>query len=209
MSEVEAGELSATGSRVRELLVELGISQSELARRLSLSPGYVSEISRGVKRPGADFFVRLRHELNVSVDWLISGHGSMFCTDGIKAELFETVRLQVATARAAVLDQDPIAADLLQLLAVGKLDELRSDSRFSLLLDKIAPSDDDLQLAVALYNGHTTGADSAPKLRQLLASAVTFFRSRASDDKIGALIGRQASLDVAIVKRGGSQVTTD
>lgn len=207
--EADAGDMTATGGRVRELLVALRSSQTELARQLGLSPGYVSEIARGIKRPGADFFVRLRRELNVSVDWLISGQGSMFCTDGIKAELFETVRLQIATARAAVVDQDPTAKELLQLLAEGRLDEARNDIRFSDLLEKIAPNDEDLELAVTLYNGHSSGADSNPKLRQLLDSAVTFFRARASTDKLGALTGRQESLQVVMHKPKVGQLRSE
>ena len=92
-------------TRIRDVVGQIGINQAEIARRLTLSPGYISEITHGHKRPGVDFLVGMRRELGVSVDWLISGKGEMFCpAEDQRARLNKAIERHVDNARTA-LDQ--------------------------------------------------------------------------------------------------------
>lgn len=92
-------------TRIGDVVGHIGINQAELARRLTLSPGYISEITRGHKRPGVDFLVGMRRELGVSVDWLISGKGEMFCrAEDQRSHLSQAIERHLDNARTA-LDQ--------------------------------------------------------------------------------------------------------
>ena len=94
-------------SRIRDVVGQLGINQAELARRLTLSPGYISEITRGHKRPGVDFLVGMRRELGASVDWLISGEGAMFCrAEDQRARVSQAVERHLDNAKTALHQLD-------------------------------------------------------------------------------------------------------
>lgn len=194
-------ELALIAARIREVLTHAAISQTELARRLDMSSGYLSEIARGLKRPGTEFFLGIRRELGVSIDWLLTGDGAMFGGMGIRPELFQAIRLQIATARAAVIDKDPTAQELLQLIADGQLSLARQEPRFQALLERIAPDAADLDLAVALYNGHLWASDPTAQRRNLLASAIAHFQARPSSDKLGTLAGPQPTTQINIGKK--------
>jgi len=55
----------------------------------------------------------------VSIDWLLSGEGATVGGVGIRHELLRAIRLQVEVARAAVVDNDPVARALLVLIREG------------------------------------------------------------------------------------------
>ncbi|RUR67541.1 helix-turn-helix domain-containing protein [Variovorax guangxiensis] len=183
----EENVFSEMALRVRLMLAEMDMNQGELARRLGLSPGYVSEISRGVKRPGADFFLGVHRELNVSVDWLISGNGGMFRDDGIQAELLHAIRVVVATARAAIIVRDPLAVEVLQVMGDGRFEQLSLESRFAAFAESLQLENRDLGLSVSLYNSHLSGVDSPQRRRQLVSAASAYFRTESSVG-FGALV---------------------
>ncbi|MCR6478492.1 helix-turn-helix transcriptional regulator [Variovorax sp. ZS18.2.2] len=166
--------------RVRILLAEMDMNQGELARRLGLSPGYVSEIARGVKRPGADFFMGVHRELNVSVDWLISGIGAMFFDEGNRADLLHAIWVVVATARSAIIERDTLAAEILQVMGDGRFEQVAQEPRFAAFIESLQLEHRDLGLTAALYNGHLTGADTQRRRRQLVSAAATHFRMQSS-----------------------------
>jgi hypothetical protein len=84
----------------------------------------------------------------------------------IRHDLFSAIRLQVAVARAAVIGSDPIARALMLLIREGQLNAATVDPAFQTLLDKLAPVDTDLALAIELYNcrSHRVAAVRCPWL---------------------------------------------
>ncbi len=179
--------------RIQLVLRALKMSQGEFARQLEVSTGYVSEVARGKKKPGSEFLGNLRRKLGVSIDWLIAGTGPMFYSEHglIEPDWFESISMQIATARAAMVDQDLIARDLLCALADGQGIPGGSGSRFNKLLERIAPGED-RQLAIDLYNKHLTGANTPERRRDVLNEVIAYFRPRRGSDKIGALLGQNA-----------------
>lgn len=178
--------------RLQQVLSFAAISQTDLARRLGLSIGFMSEIVRGVKRPGTDFFIGVRGLLGISIDWLMTGQGSMTGGVGIRQDLFEAIRLQIGVVRQAVLLTDPTARALMILIQEGHLTAASAYSTFSQLLDGLAqqPMDaSDLQFAVELYNGHLWGADPIAQRRNLLAAIVAYFEARKPRDRVAAVTG--------------------
>ena len=59
---------SRLGPRLREIRLERGISLSELARRLDLSPSSISQIETGKTRPSVRTLSALVAEFGVTVD---------------------------------------------------------------------------------------------------------------------------------------------
>lgn len=147
----------------------------------------MSDVVRGNKRPGAEFLLTLRMVFGLSVDWLLTGEGTMFGGAGIDLGLLRAIRLQVAVARAAVAEDDPTAKALLLLIRDGQLDEAAADPTLIAFLDGLCPEDRDFDLATELYNGHLATENPAARQRNLLAAAVAHFEARKPLDKLAVL----------------------
>jgi transcriptional regulator with XRE-family HTH domain len=192
MSNQADSKISFTGTdgfsdRLTLVITQTGLSQSEFARRLGASAGFVSDAARGVKKPGADFLHGVRTVFGVSIDWLLTGEGTIHGGSGIDLELLRAIRLQIAVARTAVVEADPTAKALLLLIRGGKLQEAASDPALRAFLDRIAPEDSDFDLATELYNGHLWTDDSDAQRRNLLAAAIAHFEARKPIDKFATL----------------------
>ena len=191
--------------RLAQVLAYAGINQAELARRVGMSPGFLSDVIRGVKRPGSELLLALRKTCGVSIDWLLSGEGTMIGGAGIRHDLFRAIRLQVAVARAAVIGSDPTARALMLLIREGQLTAAAGDPAFKRLLDKLAPEDDDLDLAIELYNGHQWATDPVAQRRNLLAAATAHFEARKPIDRVAAVTGAGITGSVVQVNTGKGQ----
>lgn len=66
-------ELDGIGDRLRAERSNAGISQRELARRLSLSPSLISQIESGLSKPSVGTLYAIVTELGVSLDQMIRG----------------------------------------------------------------------------------------------------------------------------------------
>lgn len=88
-----------TGSRIRSLRKQLGISQEEFAQRLGgVTRGAVGnwELGKGIKR---DNLVRIAEAFGSSVDWLATGTGRPLVGDQ---------QLTTSLAKSAKLDRVPV-----------------------------------------------------------------------------------------------------
>jgi len=63
------------GERIRRLRKEMGMSVTELARRVKTSPSYISEIEQGEKTPSLNLLVRIAKELRTGIDYLTGLEG--------------------------------------------------------------------------------------------------------------------------------------
>ena len=59
------------GKRVRSLRGLL--TQSEYAKKIGVSQGYLSDIERGNKEVGPEVLLRIREDSSRSVDWILTG----------------------------------------------------------------------------------------------------------------------------------------
>lgn len=205
MHQAPDAELESLHIRLGQVLAYAGINQAELARRVRMSPGFVSDVLRGVKRPGPELLLALRRSCGVSIDWLLSGEGTMIGGAGIRHDLFRAIRLQVAVARAAVIGADPTARALMLLIREGQLTAATGDPAFKTLLDKLAPEDADLDLAIELYNGHQWATDPVAQRRNLLAAATAHFEARKPIDRVAAVTGAGMTAAVVQVNTGKGQ----
>ena len=61
------------GTRIAFLRRRAGLTQEELAERLAISPGAVGAYEQGRRTPSASMVVALSRNLEVSVDYLLTG----------------------------------------------------------------------------------------------------------------------------------------
>jgi transcriptional regulator with XRE-family HTH domain len=180
--------LDGLGARLSLAILHLAINQSEFARRLGSSPGFVSDVLRGIKKPGAEFLAGVKQTFGISIDWLLAGEGTMYGGSPINLDLFRTIRLQVALARAAVIYDNPTAKALLSHIRDDSLKEAVADSALQTFLDQLCAHGDDFELATELYNGHLWTTDPINQHRNLLATAIVHFEARKPLDKLATLV---------------------
>ena len=198
-------ELQTLPTRMAQVIAHVGISQAELARRVGVSPGFASDVLRGVKRPGVEVLLGLHKAFGVSIDWLLTGEGTMIGGAGIHQDLFRAIRLQIAVARAAVMGGDATARALMLLIREGQLAAAADDPAFGELLERVAPDDADLDLAVELYNGHQWTSDPLSQRRNLLAAAAAHFEARKPVDRLAAVTGAPDRRAVVQINTGPGQ----
>jgi transcriptional regulator with XRE-family HTH domain len=179
--------LDGFATRCGQAITHTGLNQSEFARQLGVSAGFVSDVVRGQKKPGAEFLHAVRATFGISVDWLLTGEGTITGGSGIDLDLLRTIRLQIAVARSAVIDSNTTAKALLLLIRDGRLQEAATEPDIRAFLDQIAPTDPDAELAMELYNGQLWTTDAGAQRRNLLAAAIAHFEARKPIDKVAAL----------------------
>lgn len=69
--------------RIASLRNRLGWSQSELARRLNISPSTVGMYEQGRREPSVEMLVCISRTLGVSIDFLVTGR--ITCQQDLKA----------------------------------------------------------------------------------------------------------------------------
>ncbi len=161
--------------RLERLLQLAGVNQSQFAKRMRISSGFVSDVLRGAKQPGKLFFVAIQQEFNVSLDWLISGKGTPSGDTPIRMSLMHTIRLHVALARSAFQDRNPQAKALLRLVQDERLTRLEDHEALTELLRSIPDDPRDFGLVLELYNSHVFTSDPTEQRRNLLRGAVAHF----------------------------------
>jgi XRE family transcriptional regulator, fatty acid utilization regulator len=65
-------DLRAIGRRIRELR-GFDMTQTDFARRIGVTQGYLSALENGEKEPGSAVLLAIRQEFGQSVDWLLTG----------------------------------------------------------------------------------------------------------------------------------------
>lgn len=171
-------DLDGLSNRLGQVIAHLGINQSEFARRLGTSPGFVSDAIRGLKKPGAEFLFAVRQMFGISIDWLLTGQGNMYGVSEIDLDLLALIRLQIQIVRLAIVDANPLAKELLSLIRNGRLQDAKTNAELSDFLRTLAAGPDDFDLALELYNGHIGSQNPGERQQILLAATVAHFETR-------------------------------
>lgn len=187
--EVSGASLEGFAERLTQAIAHCKVNQTEFARQLGASSGFISDAVRGHKKPGAEFLFAMRKKFGISIDWLLTGEGTLAGTSGIHLDLLRSIRLKIAVARSAILDENPFAKALLSLIRDDRMQEAAADPGIAQFLDEMAPPDADTDLALALYNGQMWTQDASAQHRNLLAAAIAHFEARKPIDKLASLSG--------------------
>lgn len=102
------------GLRIAAQRRKLGISQTELARRLCISPSAVGMYEQGRREPSNNILVALSKELKVSTDYLLTGQDWIPDDNSAKALLIcPSSKIVLCKKKCAVLslsDEELISA---------------------------------------------------------------------------------------------------
>lgn len=63
--------------RIKIIRNHFGLKGVEFAKKLGVSPGFISELENGKKNPGQDLFLSLKRIFNINLNWLLAGEGEM------------------------------------------------------------------------------------------------------------------------------------
>lgn len=171
-------DLDGLSNRLGQVIAHLGINQSEFARRLGTSPGFVSDAIRGLKKPGAEFLFAVRQMFGISIDWLLTGQGNMYGAGEIDLDLLALIRLQIQIVRFAIVEANPLAKELLSLIRDGRLQDAKTNVELNNFLQNITAGPDDFDLALELYNGHQGVQNPGELQKFLLAATIAHFEIR-------------------------------
>lgn len=164
------------GSRLERFIQSQHLNQAQFAERIQCSPGFISDVVRGNKKPGADILERIHAEFHVSLNWLICGKGDPLpdiILDDFNAiasrvelvlEAAKGNQAAINTVKSFLDNQDYLVDsqghELLKLRVNRRLDEIRymmalTQSR------RLGESDEEfyqraLNEAVSKYNALTT-----------------------------------------------------
>lgn len=65
--------------RIIEIIKALGVNKSEFARRLNVTPSYISKLGKEPERmPSERMIIDICRTFNVSYEWLTTGQGEIF-----------------------------------------------------------------------------------------------------------------------------------
>lgn len=109
------------GPRIAALRRSAGLSQSELAQRLQISPSAVGMYEQGRREPSVSMLLALGRELEVSMDFLLKGVPSP-AEQALPEALLEQ-QLTAALSRIQQRKQPPFTARELKLLLEAMLTE--------------------------------------------------------------------------------------
>lgn len=73
--------------RLKNLLKELDLNQTEFAKAISISPGNISDIMTGRSKPSLVTLKKIAEKFNVNLNWLLTGEGEMFITSNLPIEI--------------------------------------------------------------------------------------------------------------------------
>lgn len=185
--------LDSFGQRLAQLIAARGINQGEFARQLNASPAFISDMIRGLKKPGAEFLYRLAQQYRVSLDWLVRGVGSMDSENGLDGEWFRAVALRLCLAELTAAGNaearrlsdellgNPVTADTSESPALRKT-----------LLDQLAAADKHSTLLLSLYQAFLASPDPQARLRDVLQAALTHYQSTHNDPLAALVAGRDS-----------------
>lgn len=67
------------GQRIRARRQELGLTQDDIAKALSVTPQHISAIELDQRAPSLDFMVKLAEYLGTTTDFLLTGRETVVC----------------------------------------------------------------------------------------------------------------------------------
>ncbi|MDH6164788.1 transcriptional regulator with XRE-family HTH domain [Leclercia adecarboxylata] len=199
--------LEGLPSRISLVVSRSGLNQSEFARKLGISPGFMSDVLRGQKKPGAEFFYAMSDVFSVSADWLLTGKGTVNGASGIDMTFMKTIELHIALAKSAVFENNSTAKLLLHMAKEGRLDEIESDPEFGAFFKQISLSSPEHELAFDIYNSQLWTSDPDAQIKNSLAAALSWTQSRKPLNPHAALGGDNREGHVTqVINQSGNKV---
>lgn len=84
------------GEKIKKLRTARGYTQSAFARELDISPGYLSQLEMGLRKPSRDLIGRMADTLGASLDYLLREEKGP-SVEGVPEEIVEFFRSEHVT----------------------------------------------------------------------------------------------------------------
>lgn len=181
-------DIKGYAARFARIISFTGLTQTEFAKAIGVSGAFVSDAVNGLKKPGGEILVRINRVFGVSIDWLLTGHGTMSGYQTIDGDLFRDIRLYIGIVKAAIIKKQPVAHQVLELLKENKLEKAIDNVKIAEFLESITLSDSDYDLAVELYNEFIQTENPAERQQYLLTSTINKLQIRNPIDSLTRLI---------------------
>jgi transcriptional regulator with XRE-family HTH domain len=127
-------KISDFGERLLWLIKSNQLNQSSFANKLSVAPNFVSDLVRGIRKPGTEILIRIKNNFNVSIDWLLFGEENHKEEKIINIDLFKAIALRVDIVKAA-LSGNSQAISTLNAMCPSIKDKLITELSLSYTLD--------------------------------------------------------------------------
>lgn len=88
---MDMNNISPQSKRIRELRIELQLSQEDFAERLKLKRNTISLIENGKRNASNRTLKDICDVWSVSYDWLVNGTGNMFCAKDTDKEFAQLI----------------------------------------------------------------------------------------------------------------------
>jgi transcriptional regulator with XRE-family HTH domain len=85
------------GEKIKKLRTARGYTQSAFARELDISPGYLSQLEMGLRKPSRELIGRMADTLGASLDYLLRDEKGP-SVEGVPEEIAEFFRSEHVTA---------------------------------------------------------------------------------------------------------------
>lgn len=164
------------GRRIAEIASASDLNQKGFAERLGVSQGFISSVVNNQAVPESEFLWALHMEFGVSADWVLTGIGSMYGERLIDIPLFKEIRTLVATARAAIIDDEPTAKAIVILVNSDNLEITSNDLAMRVYPNNLVGKDCDIDWVVSLYNRYLAAYTQKSSRRQVMADAISHFQ---------------------------------
>lgn len=176
------------GKRIADIAAAEGLTQQAFAQRIGISPGFLSSVIRDLKLPGSEFLFSLKQAFGVSIDWLLTGEGTMYSRNGIDVELLQNILLQYQLWYAAQVEASPAARALLHQIneATSSSERTSSESQEQFLAQCQAVNNL-LRGAAFLYNSRTYAKDQQARLTEIQSAVRNYIASHHEPDIAAAL----------------------
>lgn len=178
-------DVETFSNRFAELLQHRGMNQTQAARVLGCSSGFISDLIHDVKRPGLDFLERLQAEFDVSLDWLVGGRGLPEAPRPIDLTTHRLIVGAVEVVRAGLLENDTDALLMVEeLLREGNRVETLTRKQVSALQAWATRSETAL-LAPSIHNTNLNVQSTRARVMSAITISMALFQSRRVSGKAG------------------------
>lgn len=92
------------GSRIREFRKAIKLTMADMAGKIGISQGSLSDIENGKTRPSSDTLENIVRHTDISAQWLLIGDGSMF--KGSDTEVIPLTKKSNGSAQLSALDNE-------------------------------------------------------------------------------------------------------
>lgn len=173
------------GTRLERFIQSQNLNQAQFAERIQCSPGFISDVVRGNKKPGADILERIHEEFHVSLNWLVCGKGEPL--QDIILEDFNTIASRVELVLEAAKGNQAAINTVKSFL--DNQDYLIDSQDYEHLKLRVNRRLEEIRYMIALTQSRKPGDSNEEFYQQALSEAVIKYNALTTD-KVSSFLNR-------------------